>query len=52
MINEKKKDLREKILKGVEKAYSKLLVLKQNEGGEIVVSKDGKVVVINPKQNK
>jgi hypothetical protein len=36
--------LRTKILKGINASYNKLLIATQKEDGELVVSKNGKVV--------
>ena len=42
-------DLRNKILKGVDLAVEKLIRRKQKEDGELVFSKDGKVVIVKAK---
>jgi len=36
--------LRTKILKGINASYNKLLIATQKEDGELIVSKNGKVV--------
>ena len=36
--------LRTKILKGINASYNKLLIATQKEDGELVVSKNGKIV--------
>jgi hypothetical protein len=46
MTKENINDLREKILKGIALAYQKLLISKQKEDGELVFSKEGKIVHI------
>ena len=40
-------ELREKILKGISLAIEKLIQSKQKNNGELVFSKDGKIVFIN-----
>lgn len=52
MTIERKKELREKILKGIELSFKKLLLLKQNQNEELIISKDGKVIIINAKDFK
>jgi len=42
-------DLREKILKGMDLAVEKLIRQKQKEDGELVFSKNGKIVIIKAK---
>ncbi len=44
--------LRENILKGLDKTYEKLVESKKKNGGKLVVSRDGKIVVIDPKTEK
>jgi hypothetical protein len=39
-------ELREKIVKGIELAFEKLIITKQKNDGEFVFSKEGKIVVI------
>ena len=46
MTNEKVRDLRAKILKGIKLSYSRLLVSKQKEDGELVFSQNGKIVTV------
>jgi len=46
MNNEKIIELREKILKGIELAIKKLIQTKQKSNGELVYSKDGKIVFV------
>jgi len=38
------KDIRTKILRGIELAYQRLLISKQKEDGELAISRDGKIV--------
>ena len=42
-------ELREKILKGIELSYERLVQSKIKSDGEIVISRDGKVVIIKAK---
>ena len=37
-------DMRTKIIKGIELSYQRLLISKQKEDGELVISRDGKIV--------
>ena len=46
MTEEKINDMRTKIFKGIELSYQKLLISKQKEDGELVISRDGKIVRI------
>jgi hypothetical protein len=46
MTEEKIKELREKILKGLDLAYQRLLTSKQKEDGELVFYKDGEIVTV------
>jgi hypothetical protein len=46
MNNEKIVELREKILKGIELSFEKLVKAKQKNNGEFVYSKDGKIFFI------
>jgi hypothetical protein len=50
MTKENIKDLRTKILQGIDLAYSRLLSSKQKEDGEIVISKDGKVIRVKARE--
>lgn len=47
MNNEKITALREKILKGIELSFEKLIRRKQKNNGKLVYSKDGKIIFIN-----
>jgi hypothetical protein len=46
MTEERMKDLSEKIMKGIELAYQRLLISKQKEDGELVFYKGGKIVTV------
>jgi len=46
MNNEKIIELRAKILKGIELAFEKLIRTKQKNNGELVYSKDDKIIII------
>jgi adenylate cyclase len=46
MKNKKINELREKILKGLELSYEKLLQVKRKNNGELVFSKDEKIVIV------
>lgn len=47
-IIEIQKEEKEKILKGLEKVYEKLLVFKKAKNSELVVLRDNKIVRIKP----
>ena len=46
MNNEKIIELREKILKGIELSFEKLILAKQKNNGQFVYSKDDKIIFI------
>jgi hypothetical protein len=46
MNNEKIIELREKILKGIELAYEKLVKTKQKNNGKFVYSRDDKIIIV------
>lgn len=46
MNNKKIIELREKILKGIELAFEKLIITKQKNNGDFVYSKDGKIIIV------
>ena len=48
MTTENKIERREKILKGLEKAYEKMLEYKRKNNSEIVIIKENKIVKIKP----
>jgi hypothetical protein len=43
MTKENVKDLRTKIIQGIDLAYHRLLTSKQKEDGELVISRNGKI---------
>jgi len=50
MNNENIIELREKILKGIELAFERLIKTKQRNNGRFVYSKDGKIFFVNAKE--
>jgi hypothetical protein len=52
MNNKKIIELREKILKGIELAFEKLIVTKQRNNGYFVFSKNGKVITVKANELK
>ena len=48
MTKEAKIERRNKILKGLEKAYSQMIELKRKNNSEIVIIQDNKIVKIKP----
>lgn len=52
MNNKKIIEIREKILKGIELAFEKLIKAKQMNNGDLVFSKDGKIIIIKANQLK
>ena len=48
MTTEAKTERRNKIIKGLEKAYEKMLEFKRKNNSEIVVIKENKIVKIKP----
>jgi len=44
MTKESIKDMRTKILQGIDLSYSRLLLAKQKEDGELVISRNGKIM--------
>lgn len=46
MNNKKIKDLREKILKGIELAYLKMIITKSKNNEELVYSKNGNIIFV------
>ncbi len=46
MTKESVIDLRTKIIQGIELAYKKLLISKQKEDGELVITRNGKIIKI------
>ena len=50
MTKENIKDLRAKILQGLELAYSRLLSSKQKNDEELVISRNGKIVKVKARE--
>jgi len=46
---EKQAELKDKIIKGLEKTYDKLVQTKKANDGELIVMKEDKIVRIKPK---
>ena len=49
MTKESIKDMRTKILQGIDLSYSRLLLAKQKEDGELVISRNGKIIRVKAK---
>ena len=45
---EQQMELKNKILRGLEKAYEKLIEFKRQKNTELVIMKDGKVIKVKP----
>lgn len=52
MTKENVKDLRDKIIQGIDLAYTRLLISKQKEDGELVISRNGKIVKVKARELK
>ena len=52
MTKENVIELRNKILKGIDLAYTRLLIAKQKEDGELVFSQKGKIVRVKARDLK
>jgi len=52
MTKEKVIDLRNKILKGIDLSYNRLLIAKQREDGELVISRNGEIVKVKARDLK
>lgn len=52
MNNESIKDLRDKIVRGIELAFERLIVSKQKEDADLVFSCDGKIVKVKARDLK
>jgi len=50
MTKENVKDLRAKIIRGLELAYSRLLSSKQKDDAELVISRNGKIVKVKARE--
>ncbi len=48
MTQENKGEKREKILKGLEKAYEKMVEFKRKNNSEIVILRENKIIKIKP----
>ena len=48
MIKETKTEKRNKIVKGLEKAYEKMLEFKRKNNSEVVIMREDKIVKIKP----
>jgi hypothetical protein len=46
MTKESVKIMRTKILQGIDLSYSRLLISKQKEDGELVISRNGKIIKV------
>ena len=46
---EKQIELKDKIVKGLEKVYERLIEFKKEKNSELVIMQDGKIVKIKPK---
>ena len=47
---DKQVELKDKIVKGLEKAYERLIEFKKEKNSELVIIQDGKIVKIKPEQ--
>ncbi len=45
---DKQIELRDKILKGLEQVYARLIEFKKEKNSELVIMKDGKIIKIKP----
>lgn len=52
MTKEEVKEMRSKILQGIELSYNRLLTSRQKEDGELVISDNGKVIEVKAKDLK
>ncbi len=48
MTQENREEKRDKIVKGLEKAYEKMVEFKRNKNSEIVILKENKIIKIKP----
>lgn len=51
-MNETKTERRNKIIKGLEKAYEKMIEFKKLKNSELVIIRDNKIVKIKPEEAK
>ena len=47
---EQRKDIREKIIKGLNKTYEKLLEMKRRKNSVLVISENGEIIKIKPEE--
>jgi hypothetical protein len=50
MQKDNNKQIREKIISGIDLAYKRLLAAKQKEDGELVISRNGKIVKVKARE--
>jgi hypothetical protein len=50
MTKENVKDLRAKIIQGLDLAYTRLLASKQKEDAELVISRNGKIIKVKARE--
>lgn len=50
MTKENVKDLRAKIIQGLDLAYTRLLISKQKEDADLVISRNGKIVRVKARE--
>ncbi len=43
-------DIREKVLKGLDKTYEKLVEMKRRNNSVLVISKNGQIITVKPKK--
>jgi hypothetical protein len=43
-------DIREKVLKGLQKTYERLLEMKRKKNSVLVISKDGQIIKVKPEK--
>jgi hypothetical protein len=43
-------DIREKVLKGLNKTYEKLIEMKRRKNSVLVISKNGQIIKVKPKK--
>ena len=52
MTKENVKDLRTKIIQGLDLAYARLLISKQKDDSDLVISRNGKIVKVKARELK
>ena len=52
MTKERVIDLRSRIIRGIDLAYERLLIAKQKEDGELVISRNGEIVRVKARDLK